>query len=245
MFNQEDVLIPFNTSPLPSGPWVVFAPHADDETFGMGGTLLKAKDQGIETHLVVLTDGSKGGDAQDIVETRLNEAKEASQILGFKSLHFWDEPDRCLDSSESLVTKACDLIFELKPASVFFPGPLEIHPDHRAAALLVWNAIRRVVEKKIELRAIAYEIGVQNPINLLIDITEKIPTKKEVMQIYFSQNQENNYPELVLALDKGRTFSLPQSVKFAEGFFCYDIKDITFSLDEITLQVIKRYQRLS
>ena len=82
-------------------------------------------------------------------------------------------------------------------------------------------------EKKIELRAIAYEIGVQNPINLLIDISEKIPTKKEVMQIYFSQNQENNYPELVLALDKGRTFSL-QSVKFAEGFFCYDIKDITF-----------------
>ena len=65
------------------------------------------------------------------------------------------------------------------------------------------------------------------------------------MQIYFSQNQENNYPELVLALDKGRTFSLPQSVKFAEGFFCYDIHDLTFSLDEITLQVIKRYQRLS
>ena len=86
MFNQEDVLIPFNTSPLPPGPWVVFAPHADDETFGMGGTLLKAKDQGIDTHLVVLTDGSKGGDAQDIVEIRLNEAKEASQILGFKSV---------------------------------------------------------------------------------------------------------------------------------------------------------------
>ena len=245
MFNQEDVLIPFNISPLPSGPWVVFAPHADDETFGMGGTLLKAKDQGIDTHLVVLTDGSKGGDAPDIVETRLNEAKEASQILGFKSLHFWDEQDRCLDSSESLVTKASDLIFKLKPASVFFPGPLEIHPDHRAAALLVWNAIRRVAEKKIELRAIAYEIGVQNPINLLIDITEEIPTKEEVMQIYFSQNQENNYPELVLALDKGRTFSLPQSVKFAEGFFCYDMKDINYSLDEITLRVIKRYQSLS
>ena len=245
MFNQEDVLIPFNTSPLPSGPWVVFAPHADDETFGMGGTLLKAKDQGIDTHLVVLTDGSKGGDAQDIVETRLNEAKEASEILGFKSLHFWNEPDRCLDSSESLVTKASDLIFELTPASVFFPGPMEIHPDHRAAALLVWNAIRRVVGKKIELNAIAYEIGVQSPINLLIDVTENIPTKKEVMQIYFSQNQENNYPELVLALNKGRTFSLPQSVKFAEGFFCYDIKDLNFSFNEITLQVIKRYQRLS
>ena len=43
MFNKEDALIPFNTSPLPSGPWLVFAPHADDETFGMGGTLIKRK----------------------------------------------------------------------------------------------------------------------------------------------------------------------------------------------------------
>ena len=54
MFNQEDVLIPFNTSPLPSGPWIIVAPHADDETFGMGGTLLKAKQQGIETHQSIL-----------------------------------------------------------------------------------------------------------------------------------------------------------------------------------------------
>ncbi len=27
---------------LPLGPWLVFAPHADDETFGMGRSLLKA-----------------------------------------------------------------------------------------------------------------------------------------------------------------------------------------------------------
>ena len=45
MFNKEDALIPFNTSPLPSGPWLVFAPHADDETFGMGGTLIKAREK--------------------------------------------------------------------------------------------------------------------------------------------------------------------------------------------------------
>ena len=56
MFNQEDILIPFHASPLPKGPWLVFAPHADDETFGIGGSLLKAKEQEVETHLVILTD---------------------------------------------------------------------------------------------------------------------------------------------------------------------------------------------
>jgi len=244
MFNQENVLIPFSTSALPSGPWLVFAPHADDETFGMGGTLLRAKEQGIDTHLVVLTDGSKGGDAEDIVKTRLNEVKKASKILGFKTLQCWGERDRSLDASEILVEKVSDLILELLPASVFFPGPLEIHPDHRATALLVWNAIRRVVNSEIKLRALAYEIGVQNPINLLINITEQIPKKKEVMEVYVSQNQENNYPELVLALNKGRTFSLPQSVRFAEGFFGYEAQDLNFSLEEVTHKIIKRYQRM-
>ena len=37
MFNDESALIPFDTSPLPGGPWLIFAPHPDDETFGMGG----------------------------------------------------------------------------------------------------------------------------------------------------------------------------------------------------------------
>ena len=67
MFNKENILIPFHASSLPEGPWLVFAPHADDETFGMGGSLLKAKEQGIETHLVVLTDGSRGGRSADLV----------------------------------------------------------------------------------------------------------------------------------------------------------------------------------
>ena len=53
MLSEEIVFIPFVTSDLPEGPWLVFSPHADDETFGMGGTLIKAASVGIETHLVV------------------------------------------------------------------------------------------------------------------------------------------------------------------------------------------------
>ena len=245
MFNQENVLIPFHASSLPDGPWLVFAPHADDETFGMGGSLLKAREEGIETHLVILTDGSQGGkgDLVDLAEIRANEVRRASELLGCKSIQCWSEPDRFLGVTEEIVERASQVIQDLLPSAVFFPGPLEIHPDHRAAALLVWETLKNCRHSGRVPEPIAYEIGVQNPVNMLIDITTQIAEKEEVMQVYASQNKENNYPELVVALDKGRTFSLPNEVKFAEGFFRYQIKDLDLSIDEMTHLVIDLYQR--
>ena len=124
MFNQEDVLIPFNTSPLPPGPWLVFAPHADDETFGMGGTLLKAKAQGVETHLVVLTDGSQGGASDDLVNVRLREVEQAADLLGIKSIECWSEPDRFLNVSQRVLQRAYQKLLQLIPKTVFFQGLL-------------------------------------------------------------------------------------------------------------------------
>ena len=236
------MLIPFQASQLPLGPWLVFAPHADDETFGMGGSLLKAKKENVETHLVVLTDGAFGGEREDLVKVREEEVNRAAQLLGIKSLHCWSEPDRGLDHNESLVGKITDTIRSLAPAAVFFPGPFEIHPDHRATAFLVWSALQQLRENGVSPEAIAYEIGVQNPVNLLIDVTDQYAEKKEAMAIYASQNNENNYEELVLALDKGRTFSLPAQVEFAEGFFRFQSKDMGLSLQEVTHKIVDLYQ---
>ena len=241
MFNQEDTLIPFNVSQLPPAPWLGFAPHADDETFGMGGTILKAKEQDLETHLVVLTDGSKGGEADDLVEVRESEVRKVAQSLGIASLQTWSEPDRSLEPNDQIITRVSNLILKISPGTVFFPGPLEIHPDHRAAAALVWRALQRVKVSEAPPIPISYEISVQNPINMLIDITQQIDEKKKIMQTYVSQNQENNYPELVVALDKGRTFSLPQKVKFAEGFFRYEQKDLSLSLKDVLYNIIDLY----
>ena len=236
------MLIPFQASQLPRGPWLVFAPHADDETFGMGGSLLKAKNEGIETHLVVLTDGALGGESEDLVKVREEEVNQAAQLLGIKSLHCWSEPDRGLDYNESLVGKITDTIRALAPAVVFFPGPFEIHPDHRATAFLVWSVLQQLRGNGIVPEAIAYEIGVQNPVNLLIDVTEQYAEKKKAMAIYASQNSENTYQELVLGLDKGRTFSLPAKVEFAEGFFRFQSKDMAMSLQEMTHRIVDLYQ---
>ena len=132
-------------------------------------------------------------------------------------------------------------ILETKPATVYFPGLLEIHPDHRTTAFLVWEALQRVREHNFFPEPISYEISVQNPINMLINISAQITKKQQAMDLYVSQNIQNNYSELVLALDKGRTFSLPAGVKFAEGFFRFQSKDLDLSLREMTKLVIDLY----
>ena len=239
--NSEHKLIPFQTSELPSGPWLVFAPHADDETYGMAGSLLKANEEGIETHLVVMTDGALGGDTENLVDVREREVHQAAEILGIHSVDSWQQPDRGLTVSEELVNRVCEKIREVGAASIFFPGPLEPHPDHRTTALIAWAALQKSGNDASTPNAYSYEIGVQNPVNLFIDITMQRPRKEQAMSVYASQNDENNYEELVLSLDKGRTFTLPAEVSHAEGFYLYSGEELTTSLKEVTHKIIDLY----
>ena len=142
-----------------------------------------------------------GGSAADLVDTRQQEVQAAAKLLGITSLDSWQEPDRGLVYSEASVSKIAQKINSLGAASVFFPGPLELHPDHRVTALLVWAAIQQLSKESLSVNAYSYEIGVQNLVNVLIDITEQRPRKEQAMTIYASQNDENNYEDLTHFLD--------------------------------------------
>jgi LmbE family N-acetylglucosaminyl deacetylase len=220
---EEPAFIPFEASSLPQGPWLIFAPHADDETFGMGGSLLLAKEQGIETHLVVMTDGALGGEREGLVQIRQREVQAAVAMLGIASLDQWLQPDRGLPVNDELMQRAAEKISQLKPATVFFPGAYEPHPDHRRTSRIVWQALQSLAASDFQQlpEAWAYEIGVQSPINTLVDITGCIAGKKAAIDLYNSQNSENDYPDLVLSLNRARTFSLPPGMHYAEGFFRY------------------------
>lgn len=217
---QERQLIPYETADLPPAPWLVFAPHPDDETFGMGGTLLLARQQGIAVSLVVLTDGTPGRQAPtpDQLAVRETEAREVAAQLGFQHLEFWRERDRKLYMTEALIQRVATQVETGQPTSVFFPSPMELHPDHRAAAALVWQGLQRA---RFRGTAYAYEITVQMRVNRLIDITAVAAEKKQVMSLYTSQVAGSNYIQLVEALDVARTFTLPPHVRRAEGFFAF------------------------
>lgn len=229
--HQEHCFVPFAVSPLPPGPWLVFAPHADDETFGLGGCLLRAAAEGIATHVVVMTDGALGGDQDDLVAIRQREVQAAAQYLELASLECWQEPDRGLQFNAALIDRIKEKLRAVQPASVFFPACFEPHPDHRMTTRLVWAALGQLLSEQQSARAgtepaptpFAYEIGVQSPINRLIDITGVMERKEHAISLYNSQNTENDYPNLIAALNKSRTFSLPDEVQFAEGLYQFEV----------------------
>lgn len=228
----EGNIIPYQTSPLPRGPWLVVAPHPDDETFGMGGTLLLAKQNGIQTHLLIMTDGALGGEASDLAGKRRREAEQVAAVLGLQTLDFLDLPDRGLTPDEALSGRLAGLIGEKSVAAVFFPSLFEPHPDHRATALIAWNALRSL-KGAGRPAALSYEVCVQQQVNCLIDITSVMPEKRAAMELYASQLAENDYIDYVEAINRLRALTLPRDARYAEGFHRFRNEELEKGLADI------------
>ena len=228
---SEAHIVPYKTEPLPveEGPWLVFAPHADDESFGMGGTLAKANAAGIQVELVIMTDGALGGNQNDLVAIRKEEAAAAATLLGIKAPVFLENKDRGLELDEKTLAQVMSEIQRVNPAAVFFPGPFELHPDHRVTAQLVWRSLQ-VLETQVT--PVSYEILVQSPVNTLIDITNYVELKCSAMSVYQSQIDENRYESIALAMNQLRSLTLTAEITHAEGFYKFSSKDLQKSLLE-------------
>ncbi len=224
----EQELIPFAPGDLPPGPWLVFAPHPDDESFGMGGTLIRAREAGVPVEIVFVTDGSKGGrkgeDPATVAEIRRDEALSACRHLGIRNCYFWQQPDRALRNESGLADAVAALVEKTTPACVYLPSCLELHPDHRTTAHIVWDGLRKVKDFKGDV--VAYDICTQGPANLMVDITEVVDEKREVMARYRSQIENGRYIEVIEALDRARTLTLPDECRAAEGFYRYDFSPL-------------------
>ena len=218
---NENRLIPYQTSDLLPGPWLVFAPHPDDETFGMGGSILLAREAGIDVDVVIMTDGGQDFDTdeKDIVGVREAEVLAACDRMGVRDCLFWRQQDRALCASAELEQRIIDLLDERQPQHVFIPSCLEYHPDHRATAEIVWSALQAASD--CHAVAVGYDITNLGPCNLLIDISSVKAEKQKVMEVYASQVETHRYIELVQAINTARTFSLGDQSEAAEGFYLF------------------------
>ena len=127
--------------------------HPDDESFGIGGTLAKYADEGIETYLVVATRGERGrfGDIKEspgmelVGKTREAELLAAANVLGIREVSFLDFVDGDLDKADpaEAVEKIVFHLRRIKPQVVlsFDPTGGYGHPDHIAISQFTTTAL--------------------------------------------------------------------------------------------------------
>lgn len=219
---MEHTHIPYSTSTLPPARRVlVLAPHPDDEIFGCGGSLALYRQTGTEISVHVLTDGAGfAAEAQRkaVQEVRQSETNGALASLGIPPATFGSMPDRSLSDRVDLVQYVTDIIQNSSADVIFAPSLWEIHPDHLATSRAAWNAVidmQRLGAKVPTL--LFYEVGSPQRPDLLVDITAVWPQKQRAIQCFPSQLALQDYARHMRALNIFRTYTLPESVRYAEA----------------------------
>ena len=183
---------------------VVIAPHLDDETLGVGGTIAKMIEQGHEVVIVILTGHGEEKHplwphaSWDIVRA---EALKAWAILGAKSHIFLDLPaammaDHAVWKINEITKK---LIDDLRPDILFVPFIYDLHKDHREAFHSLSVAWRTNSESGRNIKEIyCYEVNSETHWNfhaveggflpnVWIDITNTLEKKLKSLVCYQSQ----------------------------------------------------------
>ena len=141
---------------LPAGPLLVIAPHADDETLGCGGLILREQQAGRRVHIVFLTDGSHSHPSHPtltptaLAKLRQAEAVAAAACLGVPAdkLTFVDLPDGKLPSlaaveRERAVNDISALLCQLQPTVTLVAYRRDGSSEHEAAFPLVTAALKQ------------------------------------------------------------------------------------------------------
>jgi LmbE family N-acetylglucosaminyl deacetylase len=225
MMRSEEELIPYSPGRLDGSPVLVLAPHPDDEVFGCGGAVVQSVGAGAEVRLVILTDGAAQGDP----EIRRAEALEAATRLGLGEPEFWGLSDRSLTLDDAKVSgRVKELLIELAPRLILLPSPAEIHPDHRAVAILVYSLFQAAApgselhDALQSTRLASYEVSAVLRPNVLIDVSDEWETVLFAAEAYTSQLEVHPYIEVMEGMARSRRLTLPRSVRRAEAYYVVD-----------------------
>ena len=129
----------------PSGPLLVVAPHADDETLGCAAVMLPASRAGRRVGVIIVSDGSRSVQSavitpQQLAALRVDEALAAVSAFGVakESVQFLGFPDSRLgDATQAIADAVLTQIAAVRPAEMYVPYGIDGHQDHRAVAAAI------------------------------------------------------------------------------------------------------------
>jgi LmbE family N-acetylglucosaminyl deacetylase len=230
---EERDLVPYEAEGvLPAARVLVVAPHPDDEVFGCGGCARLHAMAGSVVEVVVLTDGSGAGDPA----VRERESREACAMLGLGVPAFWAWRDRELGRNEAAMSRLVEQLDHTLTAHgtelVYAPSPWEVHPDHRAAARAVAQAVEQRRQHGASLRWAAYEVGSPLWPQRLVNIDAVLEDKRRAMHCFASQLAFQPYHEHVLALNRYRSYTVSGQCQSAEALWLPDDEDLQRVMQE-------------
>ena len=140
-----DVLMPLSGQKV-----LVFAPHPDDETIGVGGYITESLKDGADVRIVLVTNGNFHGNEQ----VRYAEFKKATQILGVpeSNLVFLGFTDGKIDKMDptTLYTSLKTQIDQYNPDILIYPNIRDANPDHSTIGKVVEDILKAEPHKIID-----------------------------------------------------------------------------------------------
>jgi len=178
---------------------LILAAHPDDDTVGVGGTIIRAIQRGARVRVIYVTDGGTGGSGsyQSNAQTRTREAKALAEKLGYEIV-FLGAPDGDFPVTEDLERKLIDEIRSFEPTAVFVPWILESHVSHRQMNKLLLGSYKNFA---FDAPIFAYSVWSNLPVNVFVDITSTMDAKIDAVSEWKSQVNIFDYKNFVRGLN--------------------------------------------
>ncbi len=180
---------------------LVFAAHPDDELLGLGGTVRRLSDEGIDVCAVIMAEGITSradtrneADKNEVAELQ-EDARKAAKIVGYKSIDFCGLPDNRMDGMELLdvIKIVSKFIEKYQPDTIFTHHHGDLNIDHRITCEAVLTACRPVGDYCVK-RIYTFETpsssewnyNYSEPFtpNVYFDVTDTLEAKVQGMACY-------------------------------------------------------------
>lgn len=209
---------------------LVIAPHPDDETLGVGGTIKKLTSKGVKVSILVVAGHTPPNYSEKSYQRTISEALKVFKILGVNEYKFLNYPATMLNDipTSKLNESIYKFLLKINPDTVFIPFS-DRHIDHR----IIFDSCVvacRPIGKKFPKNIFIYETlsethwnvpGVE-PIfapNFFVDVDKYFDSKIKALKIYKSQINKNTLSRSIKAARSLAEFRGSQNgLKLAEAF---------------------------
>jgi len=187
--------------------------HPDDIEYGCGGALIEYAQNKHSVYLMVMTEGTMGGQGH----IRRREQLASAKLMGAKDLFWGGYEDTKIPLDRALIRRIEDVIDKVKPTLTFIHAPSDTHQDHRNLTQATISATRYIKN------VLFYEgpTTLEFEPSVYVDIHDVVDKKIALLEAHATQVMKTNIEDLSIIdlMKSNATFrGIQGRVKLAESF---------------------------